>query len=93
MLQHLAQKANLLIVAVLLLTYNSFWSDAELIDQPSVGGGLPEESNNHQQWWERRTDTFSCCNILSSSVRAGAGSDFPEVTSALGAALTDYLQL
>lgn len=49
MLQHLAQKANLLIVAVLLLTYNSFWSDAELIDQPSVGGGLPEESNNHQQ--------------------------------------------
>lgn len=32
MLQYLAQKANLLIIAVLLLTYNSFWSDAELID-------------------------------------------------------------
>lgn len=91
MLQYLAQKANLLIVALLLLTYKSFWSDAELIDQPSVGGRLPERSNNHQQGWERRTDTYSCSHILSNSVQAGAGSDFPEVTGAVGAALTDYL--
>lgn len=94
MLQYLVQEANLLIVAVLLLTYNCFWSDAQPIDQPSVGGRLPEDSNNHQQWWERRTDTYSCCNILSNSsnsVQAGDGSDCPEVTSAIGAALTDYL--
>lgn len=32
MLQYLAQKANLLIVAVLLQTYNFFRSDAKLID-------------------------------------------------------------
>lgn len=91
MLQYLAQKANLLIIAVLLLTCNSFWSDAELIDYPSVGGRFPEDSNNHQQWWERRTDTYSCWNILSNSAQAGAGRDFPKVASAIWAALTDYL--
>lgn len=79
--------------AVLLLTSKSFWSHAKLIDQPSVAGRVPEHSNDHQQGWERRTDTYSCSNILSSSVQAGAGRDFPAVTSAIAAALTESCSL
>lgn len=78
--------------AVLLLTSKSFWRHAELIDQPSVGGRLQSPVITISR--DGRAElTPTPALTLSNSVQAGAGSDSPEVTSAIGAALADYLQL